>query len=95
MLLGQLGFAVLFGLFAGAIPATMAGTFPARVWVSGVSMAYNLAVGVLGGTTPMVVTYLLAWSHDAMAPASYLLGAAAISLGVLLHWRETAQAPLP
>jgi hypothetical protein len=43
----------------------------------------------------MAVTHLLAWSHDAMAPAYYLIGAATVSLGVLLHWRETAQASLP
>jgi MHS family proline/betaine transporter-like MFS transporter len=58
-------------------------------------MAYNLAVGMLGGTTPMVVTYLIAWSHNALAPAYCLMGAAAISLGLLVRWRETAQAPLP
>jgi MHS family proline/betaine transporter-like MFS transporter len=69
--------------------------FPARVRVSAVSIAYNLAVGVLGGTTPMVVTYLLAWSHDAMTPAYYLMGAAAVSVGVPLPWRESANAPLP
>jgi MFS transporter, MHS family, proline/betaine transporter len=91
---GQLGFTVLPGLFIGAIPTTMAEAFPARVRVSGVSVAYNLSLGVLGGTTPMVVTYLLAWSHNALAPAYYLMGAAAVPLGVLLRWRESAWAPL-
>jgi MHS family proline/betaine transporter-like MFS transporter len=95
MFLGQLGFAVLLGLFIGALPATMAEAFPARVRVSGVSVAYNLPLGVLGGTTPMAVTYLLAWSHDALALAYYLMAAAAVSLAVLLPWRHTAQAPLP
>ena len=95
MFLGQLGFAVLLGLFIGVMPATMAEAFPTRVRVSGVSVAYNLPLGVLGGTTPMAVTYLLAWSHDALAPAYYLMAAAAVSLGVLLRWRDTARAPLP
>jgi hypothetical protein len=43
----------------------------------------------------MVVTSLLAWSHDALAPAYYLMAAAAVSLGVLLPWCDTARAPLP
>ena len=73
----------------------MAEAFPGQVRVSGVSIAYNLALGMLGGTTPMVVTYLIAWSHKALAPAYCLMGAAAISLGLLVRWRETAQAPLP
>ena len=94
MLMGQLGFAVLIGLFSGGLPAAMVEVLPARVRVSAVSIAYNLSLGVLGGTTPMAATYLLAWSHDALAPAYYLMGAAAISLGMALRWRETAQAPV-
>jgi hypothetical protein len=43
---------------------------------------------------PIIVTSLLAWTHDALAPAYYLM-AAAVSLGGLLPWRDTAQAPLP
>jgi MFS transporter, MHS family, proline/betaine transporter len=94
ILLGQMGFAVLIGLFLGVGPATMAEVFPARVRCSALSVGYNLALGVLGGTTPMVVTYLLARSHDDLSPAFYLMGAAAVSLGVILTLRETATAPL-
>ena len=95
MLVGPLVFAVLLGLFIGVIPATMAEAFPARVRVTGVSLAYNLVLGLLGGTTPMIVTYLLAWSHNPLAPAYYLMGAAAVSLAVLMSWPETIQVPLP
>jgi MHS family proline/betaine transporter-like MFS transporter len=95
MLVGQLGFAVLLGLFIGVIPTTMAEAFPARVRVTGVSIAYNMALALLGGTTPMVVTYLLAWSHNPLAPAYYLMGAAAVSLAVLMSWPESVNAPLP
>lgn len=85
----------LIGLFIGVIPATMVEAFPARVRCSAVATGYNVCLGLIGGTTPMVVTYLLAWSHDALAPAYYLMGAAAVSLGALLGWRETAKMPLP
>jgi MHS family proline/betaine transporter-like MFS transporter len=94
MLVGQLGFAVLLGLFVGTLPATMAEAFPARVRVSAVALSFNLCWGLLGGTAPMVVTSLLAWSHDPLAPAYYLMAAAAVSVGVLLSWRDTAQVPL-
>ena len=60
ILLGQMGFAVLIGLFFGACPATMVEVFPARVRCSALSVGYNLCLGVLGGTTPLVVTYLIA-----------------------------------
>jgi MFS transporter, MHS family, proline/betaine transporter len=77
------------------LPATMAEAFPARVRVTALAFSYNLCWALLGGTAPLVVTTLTAWSHNAEAPAFYLMGAAAISLAVLLPWRETVQVPLP
>jgi len=95
ILSGQLGFAVLIGLFLGVSQATMAETFPARVRCTALSLGYNLCLGILGGTTPMVATYLIARSHNDLSPAFYLMAAAAVSLGVILNLRETAYSPLP
>ena len=94
VLVGQMGFAVLIGLFLGTCPATMVEIFPARVRCSALSVGYNLSLGVLGGTTPLVVTYLIARSHDDLSPAFYLMAAAALSLAVILSLRETATLPL-
>lgn len=94
ILLGQLGFAILIGLFLSAVPATMVEVFPARVRCSALSVGYNLCLGILGGTTPMVVTYLIARSHDDLSPAFYLMAAAICSLAVILSMRETATQPL-
>lgn len=81
MLIGQMGFAVLIGLFLGVLPATMVEAFPARVRCSALALGYNVCLGVIGGTTPMAVTYLIARSHDDLSTAFYLMLAAAISLG--------------
>jgi len=94
ILAGQMGFAVLVGLFLGVVPATMVEAFPARVRCSAVAVGYNLCYGVLGGTTPMVTAYLLTRSHNDLSPAFYLMAAAAISLFVILRLHETARAPL-
>ena len=94
ILFGQMGFAVLIGLFLGDGPATMVELLPARVRCSALSVGYNLCLGVLGGTTPLVVTYLIARSHDDLSPAFYLMTAAALSLAVILSLRETATVPL-
>src|SRR5262245_16648372 len=94
ILFGQMGFAVLIGLFLGAGPATMVEALPARVRCSALAVGYNLCLGVLGGTTPLVVTYLIARSHDDLSPAFYLMAAAALSLAVILSLRETARVPL-
>jgi len=94
MLTGQMGFAVLVGMSLGVSPAAMAEAFPARVRCSACSVSYNLTMGLIGGTTPMVATYLIARSHNDLSPALYLMGAAALSFLVILRMRETAQAPL-
>jgi len=92
--LGQMGFAVLLGVFIGPLPAAMAETFPAPVRCSAMSVSYNVGQAIFGGTTPMVATYLIARSHDDLSPALYIMAIAAVSLGAVLCSRETAGAPL-
>ena len=92
--LGQMGFAVLLGVFIGPLPAAMAETFPAPVRCSAMSVSYNVGQAVFGGTTPMVATYLIARSHDDLSPAFYVMAMAAVSLAAVLGLRETAGAPL-
>jgi MHS family proline/betaine transporter-like MFS transporter len=49
------------------------------------SVAYNLGMALLGGSTPLVATWVLASTEWALAPAVYLAGAAALSFaGALL-----------
>jgi MHS family proline/betaine transporter-like MFS transporter len=42
----------------------------------------------------MVATYLIERSHDDLAPAYYLMAAAAVTTVVVLGLRETAHEPL-
>jgi MHS family proline/betaine transporter-like MFS transporter len=85
---GQLGFAIFFGLFGGALPVTMVETTPHAVRCSAISIGYNLCVGVLGGLTPMVATWLIQRTHDDLAPAYCVMVAALISLVVALRLPE-------
>jgi len=91
ILSGQLGFAVLIGLIFGAYPAAMVEMVPKRVRVSTMSIGYNLCLGLVGGTTPIVATYLIARTNVDLAPAFYLMAAAALSLLVVLKMKETAR----
>jgi MHS family proline/betaine transporter-like MFS transporter len=94
VLLGQLGFAVLLGAYLGTIPATLAEVFPSRVRCSAFSVAYNLSLAVFGGLSPMVVTYLIARTHDDMAPAMVVIGVSLLSLAAALSLPETSRAAL-
>jgi len=80
MLGGQFGFAVLLGLYLGVIPVAMVEAVPARVRCSGLSIAYNLCLGVIGGTTPMAATYLIEKTEDDLSPTFYMMFAAAVTL---------------
>ena len=68
-------------------------SFATRVRYSGFSVGYNIAVAGFGGTTPYVVTWLTS-ANGVMAPAFYLMVAAALSLLTVLGLRETACSPL-
>lgn len=85
---GQLGFAICFGLYGGVLPVTMVETTPHAVRCSAISIGYNLSVGILGGITPMMATWLLALTHDDLSPAFLVMGAAAVSLITVLVNRE-------
>jgi len=81
---GQLGFAICIGMFGGVIPVVMVEMTPPHIRCSAVAIGYNLCVGLLGGTTPMVATWLMKATRDDYAPAWYLVGAAIVSLSVVL-----------
>lgn len=88
-LAGQVAFALPIALFLGVGPVAMTELFPARVRCSAVSIGYNLALAIFGGTTPLVATWLIHATGDPLAIAWYLMAAAAVSLAVILGLRET------
>jgi len=50
------------------------------------SLGFNLTMGLLGGTTPLVVEYLRKTTHMDMTPAYYLMAGAVVTvLGLLLY----------
>ena len=93
ILAGQMGFAVLVGLTLVSSRRRWSRRFR-RGCATSLSFGYNLCLGVLGGTTPLVTAYLITRSHNDLSPAFYLMAAAAISLLVILRLHETARAPL-
>jgi MHS family proline/betaine transporter-like MFS transporter len=56
-----------------------------------VSTAYNLTVGVAGGTAPAVATWLIGWTGNSMVPALYIMAGAAISLVAALSVQERSR----
>jgi MHS family proline/betaine transporter-like MFS transporter len=78
-LLGGLVFAACNSLFSGCMAATLVELFPTRTRYTGMAIAYNVGMAVLGGTAPLAATGLIRVTGDVLAPAYYLIGAAALT----------------
>jgi len=76
----------------GASPALAAVTeaLPPQIRAVGVALVYALAITIFGGTTQYVIAWLIKVTHNPLAPAMYLTGAAAVGLIAVMLLPETA-----
>ncbi len=78
---------------AGSLLAAIAEALPRSIRSTGFGTVYALAM-MFGGTTQLVVTWLIHVTGSSIAPAWYLLGATAIGQIALMLLPETAPARL-
>ncbi len=86
----QVALACTIALYSGAGPATMAERFPTAGRSRWIAVPYALATAIFGGFAPFVAAWLTKATHQPLAPALYVIGAAAISLIAILQMPETA-----
>ena len=94
VLLGQLGFVLSVGTFIGCQPAVMVEAVPWQVRCTAIALGYNVTLGVVGGLSPLVATWLVARTADDYSPAFMIMAAAAISFLAVLAFKETFRTPL-
>ena len=94
MQLGQLGFVLSVGMFLGTQPTLMVEAAPAAVRCTAIALGYNVTLGVIGGLSPLVATWLVQRTDDQLAPAFMIMAAAAISFLSVLGLRERSNEPL-
>src|SRR5215210_585562 len=63
--------------------------FPTRVRYSSASIGYNLGYMIIGGTAPIVATYLVSATGSNSAPAVYLIVVAVLVLPAVFMLPET------
>ncbi|HNP60715.1 MAG TPA: MFS transporter [Nitrospirales bacterium] len=91
ILLGELGFALIIGMLAGGIVAANVELIPAPVRCTGLAFAYNLSIGVFGGTTPLMAAWLISATGNPIMPAYWIaMGGAVTLLTSIFLIRETA-----
>lgn len=95
ILLAQLAYAIIVATQQGAIPATLVERFPTRVRYTGLSVAYNVALALFGGTTPMFATWLIhEFDGNVIMPCYYLMFVSLVSLIAISRFKETYKDPL-
>jgi MHS family proline/betaine transporter-like MFS transporter len=78
-LLAGIVFSLCNSLFSGCMAATLVELFPTRTRYTGMAIGYNVGMALLGGTAPVVATGLISLTGDILAPAYYLMLAAAVT----------------
>jgi MHS family proline/betaine transporter-like MFS transporter len=89
--IGCLG--VIMAFYFGPLPALLTMLFPRDVRATGVSVAYNVGVTVMGGIAPLVLTWLISLTGSLNAPSVYYMVVAVVSLvGLTIARRRYAVA---
>ncbi|WP_030748798.1 glycine betaine/L-proline transporter ProP [Streptomyces sp. NRRL F-5135] len=90
LLMMGLSLVCLLGTMSAALPAL----FPTEVRYGSLSVGYNVAVSLFGGTTPFVITALIDVSGSNLMPAYYAMAAALVGVIAVACMKETARQPL-
>ncbi|TPX02140.1 MFS transporter [Schumannella luteola] len=76
---------------ASALPAM----FPTSARYGAMGIAFNVAIAIFGGTTPLIIQFLIEVTKNDLAPAWFLMGASVVgAIGPILM-KESAKRPLP
>lgn len=90
----QLVFAVLVSALCGVAPALFVELFPAKDRLSGYSVAYNVGLGVVGGATPMLSTWLISQTGNESSLAALVVVVAIIGVAALAWMRDRSREEL-
>ena len=95
VLRGELGLTIAVALLAGGKNPANVELMPAAVRCTGLAVAFNIAEGYFGGTTPLIATWLISRTGNPMLPGAWVALAGLITLITAVFFtRETAFRPL-
>ena len=94
ILLGQMGFGLIIGLYGGTQATTMVESTPPQIRCTAEALGYKACVGVIGGLNPLMAAWLVARTADELAPAYLIMVAAAVSFFAAWGIKETYRMPI-
>jgi MHS family citrate/tricarballylate:H+ symporter-like MFS transporter len=87
---GMIYLNVISGISQASFYANLAESLPKSIRGTGFGITYSLAIAAFGGTTQLVVTWLIHVTGNQIAPAWYLTGAVAIGQIAVMLMPESA-----
>lgn len=85
---------LLLGAIMGVAPAMLSEQFRSEYRLSGYSLAFNVGLGIGGGTAPLIATGLIGLTGFKLAAGTYLLVGCAMSVAALWMLKDRGRAPL-
>ena len=79
---------VIAAWFQGPMNLFMASLFSPGTRYSGLAFSYCVGMALFGGTTPMISTFLVSWTGNALTPAYYVALGAAVGLVSVLYSKQ-------
>jgi MHS family proline/betaine transporter-like MFS transporter len=92
--IAQLELGALIGILVGVSPAMLVELFPTEVRLTAYSLSFNLGGCIIGGTSPLVSTWIIETTGNIYAPAFYLLGCAVLATIALGFMHDRSREPL-
>lgn len=87
----QIFLSILAAVYIGPEPALQAEFYPIHIRNTALSLSYNIAVSIFGGTTPFVLEYLLQSTESITSCAYYVLVVAALSMIALYFYKNRSR----
>ncbi|MBB6678499.1 MFS transporter [Cohnella lubricantis] len=80
---GLLVLAVFLASFQGTMPSLLPALFFTDVRYGALAITYNVSASLFGGTTPLVMAWLISLTGNNLIPAYFLIGASIIGFAVV------------
>lgn len=87
--------AVPVAFYVSNLASTLPALFPTSARYGGMGVAYNVAVAVFGGTSPLIIEAILQATGNDLTPAFYIMGLSAVGAVGVWFVKESAGRPLP
>ncbi|MGC4935919.1 MFS transporter [Gordonia sp. DT30] len=84
----------ILACFAAPTASTLPALFPTSVRYGALSIGFNIAVSLFGGTTPLITSALVSLTGNRLVPGFYLIASGVVGLVAIWFLRESARQPL-